>query len=108
MLSDFAALVLAILGILFILMSVVFKLLLWKEKGVTITLPLDFNDREIYNRIVNIHEICSFLGIQKQCTIAVISYGASEEFINELKECFSDYDFLKIINKENIITELHT
>lgn len=108
MLSDITTLVLAILGILFILMFLIFKLMVWKENGVTITLPLNFNDREIYTRIINIREICSFLGLQKQCTIAVISYGATEDFINELSECFSDCDFLKIINKENLVTELHT
>ena len=108
MLSDIVALVLAILGILFILFSIVFKLMIWKEDGVTISLSLDSDDREIYNRIINIREICSFLGIQKQCTIVVINYGASEWFIDELKDCFSDYVFLKIIDKENIIKELHT
>ena len=108
MLSDIASLVLAILGILFILMCFIFKLMVWKEKGVAISLPLNFNDRDIFSRIVNLREICAFLGIQKQCTIAVINYGASEDFIDELRDCFSDCDFLKIINKENLITELHT
>lgn len=108
MLSDIAALALAILGILFILFSLIFKLMLWKEEGVSITIPLNSDNREIYNRIINLREICSFLGIQKQCTIVLINYGASEWFIDELKDCFSDYTFLKIINKENIITELHT
>ncbi len=108
MLSDIVALALAILGILFILFSLIFKLMVWKEKGITITIPLNSDNREIYNRIINIREICSFLGTQKQCTIVVINYGASESFVDELKECFSDYYSLKIIDKDKPITELHT
>ncbi len=108
MLSDIVALALAILGILFILFSLIFKLMIWKEKEVAITVALDSDNREIYNRIINIREICSFLGIQKQCTIVLINYGASQWFIDELKDCFSDYSFLKIVEKESLITELHT
>ncbi len=108
MLSDIAALVLAILGILFVLFALIFKLMIWKEKGVAITVPLNSDNREIYNRITNLREICSFLGIQKQCTIVIINYGASEWFIDELKECFAGYNFLKIIEAKNLIKELHT
>lgn len=108
MFSDISALFLAILGILFILFIIIFKLMVWKEKDVVISVPLDSDDREIYNRIINLKDICEFLGVQKQCTIVVVNYGASKYFIDELEECFSDYDFLKIIDKENLITELHT
>jgi len=108
MLSDIAALILAVLGILFILFVLIFKLMIWKEKEVAITIPLNSDNREIYNRIINIREICSFLGIQKQCTIVIINYGASEWFIDELKEYFAGYNFLKIIEAENLIKELHT
>lgn len=108
MLSNIVALALAILGILFILFSLIFKLMIWKEEGVAITIPLNSDNREIYNRIINIREICSFLGIQKQCTIVLINYGASQWFIDELKECFYDYSFIKFINKDELIKELHT
>ena len=108
MFSDISALFLAILGILFILFIIIFKLMVWKEKDVVISVHLDSDDREIYNRIVNLKDICEFLGVQKQCTIVVVNYGASKRFIDELKEYFSDYDFLKIIDKENMVTELHT
>ena len=108
MFSDISALFLAILGILFILFIIIFKLMVWKEKDVVISVPLDSDNREIYNRIVNLKDICEFLGVQKQCTIVVVNYGASKRFIDELKEYFSDYDFLKIIDKENMVTELHT
>ena len=108
MLSDIVALFLAIVGVILILFSVIFKLLVWKESGVNISVPLNSDDKEIYNRIANLREICSFLGIQKQCTIVVVNYGASENFINELKNYFYEYDFLKIIDKEKSIKELHT
>ena len=108
MLSDIVALFLAIVGVVFILFSVIFKLMVWKESGVSISIPLNSDDDGIYNRIKNLREICSFLGIQKQCTIVVVNYGASEKFIIELKNHFCQYNFLKVIDKKESIKELHT
>ena len=108
MLSDFVALFLSIVGVVFILFSIIFKLLTWKENNFIISIPLKSDDKEIYNRITNLWEIVCFLGIQKQCTIAVVNYGASNLFISKLKSYFSQYDFLKIIDKEQPIKELHT
>ncbi len=108
MLSDILALFLAIVGVVFILFSIIFKLMVWKESDVSISIPLNSDNEEIYNRITNIREICSFLGIQKQCTIVIVNYGASEIFMSELKKYFNQYDFLKIIEAERPIKELHT
>lgn len=108
MLCDIVALVLAITGVVFILFSVIFRLMVWRESGVSISVPLYSDNTEIYNRIGNIREICCFLKIEKQCTIAVVNYGASESFINELENHFCQYDFLRIIDKDKSIKELHT
>lgn len=108
MLSDIVALILAVVGVVFILFSMIFKLLVWKESGVVLSIPLNSDDNEIYNRITNLWEILCFLGIQKQCTIAVINYGASKIFIKKLTNHFSQYNFLKVIDKEKPIKELHT
>lgn len=108
MLSDIVALFLAVVGVIFILFTIIFKLLVWKEKGIVILIPLNSDDKDIYDRITNLWEICCFLGTQKQCTIAVVNYGASKIFIDKLKNHFSQYDFLKIIDKEKPIKELHT
>ncbi len=108
MLSDIVALILAVTGVVFILFSIIFKLLIWKGKNTVISIPLNSDDKDIYDRIINVWEICSFLGIQKQCTIAVVNYGASEIFIDKLKNHFAQYNFLKIIDKEKPIKELHT
>ncbi len=108
MLSDIVALALAILGILFILFCFIFKLMLWKEEGVTISIPLKTDNNEFLSRVINLSELCSFLGIQKQCTIVVVNYGASEYFFEELKDYFSEYSYIKFIDKENLIKELHT
>ena len=108
MLSDIVALLLAIVGVVFILFSIIFKMLVWKGSNVIISIPLNSDDKEINDRIINLWEICSFLGIQKQCTIAVVNYGASDDFINKLKNDFSKYGFLKIIYKDQPIKELHT
>ena len=108
MLSDIIALILAVVGVVFILFSIIFKLMVWKEGGIVLSIPLNCDDRDIYDRITNLWEICSFLGIQKQCTIAVVNYGASNLFISKLKNYFSEYDFINIIKAENLIKELHT
>ena len=108
MLSDIFALALSVLGILFILFCVIFKLMIWKEEGVVISIPLKVDNKDFFNQIINLREICSFLGIQKQCTIVVINYGASEWFLNALKEHFAEYSFIRFIDKENLIKELHT
>ena len=108
MLSDTVALFLAIAGVVFFLFSIIFRLMVWKESGVSISIPLNSDDEEIYNRIKNLREICSFLGIQKQCTIVVVNYSASESFINELNNYYNGYNFLRIIDKDKSIKELHT
>ena len=108
MLSDIVALILAVTGVIFILFSIVFKLLVWRESDVILSIPLNSDDKEIYDRIINLWEICSFLGIQKQCTIVVVNYGASESFINELNNYYNGYNFLRIIDKDKSIKELHT
>lgn len=108
MLSDIVALFLAVIGVVFILLSITFKLLVWKESSVVISIPLNSDDKDIYEKITNLWEICSFLGIQKQCTIVIVNYGASEIFIKKLTNHFSQYDFLRIIDKEKPIKELHT
>ena len=108
MLSEIVALILAIVGVVFILFSIIFKMLVWKGSDIIISIPLNTDDKEIYDRITNLWEICSFLGIQKQCTIAVVNYGASDDFINKLKNDFLQYGFLKIIYKDQPIKELHT
>ena len=108
MLSDIVALFLAVVGVVFILFSIIFKLMVWKESGVILSIPLNSDDKDIYSRITNLWEICCFLGIQKQCTIAVVNHGASKVFINKLKNHFSQYDFLKIVDKEDPVKELHT
>lgn len=108
MLSDIITLALAILGIIFILFCFIFRLMVWREGAFVFAVSLTSDNGDIYERIANLREISAFLGIQKQCTVAVINYGASEEFINQLKAFFSDYDFLKIISREDLITGLHT
>lgn len=108
MLSDIIAFILAITGTIFILFTIIFKLMLWKEQDVNISLPLYYDDKEIFDRITNLREICCFLGIQKKCTIVVVDYGASDLFTSKLKSYFSEYSFIKIIKAENLIKELHT
>ena len=50
MLSDIVALILAVTGVVFILFSVIFKLMVWKESNVSISIPLNSDNEEIYKQ----------------------------------------------------------
>ena len=112
MFSDIIALIFGILGIVFVLLSFVFKLIVWREDNYTILLPLYSDNEEIYTRLCNIGDFTEFCGIHKKCTIVIINYGANEVFCNNLKSYFNNYINLKIIKStestDAIFKELHT
>ncbi len=108
MLSDIVTLIFSVLGMIYLLLSCVKRILLWRQETITVTVPLSSCDEGIFNKISNIRSICDFCGIQKKCTVVVINYGAPEWFCDKLKAYFGETDNLKIVNPENLITELHT
>ena len=112
MFSDIIALIFGVLGIVFVLLSFVFKLIIWREDNFTILLPLYSDNEEIYTRLCNIADFTEFCGIHKKCTIVIINHGANKAFCNNLKSYFNNYINLKIIeateSAEAIFKELHT
>lgn len=112
MFSDIIALIFGILGIVFVLLSLVFKVVTWREESYTLTLPLYSESEEIYTHICNLTDFTEFCGIHKKCTVVIINYGASESFCLNLENYFRNCISLKIINStdtaELIFKELHT
>ncbi|MBR2876303.1 MAG: hypothetical protein IKC01_04125 [Clostridia bacterium] len=101
-----ATVILAVLGIISILKYLIFKFISWKEEYFTLVLPVFNENEDIFQRIANIREFCEFCGIHKKCTIAIINYGASDVFIEKLKNEFGYSDIFSFVEVENIESEL--
>lgn len=112
MFSDIIALIFGILGIVFVLLYLVFKVVTWREESYTFALPLYSESEEIFTHVCNLTDFTEFCGIHKKCTVIIINYGASENFCYNLKNYFRNCINLKIINSdesaEKIFKELHT
>ncbi len=106
MFTDIVTLALAILGIIFILLTFMFKLIVWHEENYRFILPLNACDKNIFDKIHNIRSFCEFLGIHKKCTIVLINYGAPDWFCKKIENCFSGDNFIKITsNTDSIFNE---
>ncbi len=112
MFSDIVALIFGILGIVFILLSLVFKIMTWREESYTVALPLYSENDEIYTRICNITDFTEFCGVHKKSTVVIVNYGASDKFCNNLENYFRNCINLKIVKSDSpselIFKELHT
>ncbi len=95
-------------GIVALLFTIVFKMILWQTESFTFTIPLTDCDKEIYNKIQNIRSFCEFCGIQKRSTVVIINYDAPEWFCNEISDFYDKYNFIKIVSSTEQIKELHT
>lgn len=96
--SDIITLGLAVLGIIFLLMLCVLRVMAWRTEDVTVTIPLYDCDRSIFNRIYNIWSIFEFCGMKNKCTVVIVNYGAPEWFCNEIMSYYEKYAFLRIIH----------
>ena len=108
MITELVTFVFALLGLIFTLWLMSFRITAWRMDTLTITLPLYDDSREIFDRVYCVYSLCDFCGIKKKCTIALINYGASPEFCNVINDFYKNYDSIKIIEPKNLITELHT
>ena len=84
MVAEVSMLIFAIIGILSILRYLIFKFISFKEERFTLLLPVFKEDEEIFNRIENLREFLDFTGVHKKCTVAIINYGVSEEFLKKI------------------------
>ena len=98
MLSDIITLGLSVMGIIFLLILFVSRLLVWQSDNITVVLPLSSPSVNIYSKVYRIYSLFDFLGIHKKCTVVLINYGAPEDFCNEVREFYKNYDFIKILD----------
>lgn len=99
--TEIFTLILAVIGILGVLRFCIFKFITFKEDCFTLLLPVFKEDEEIFNRIENLREFLDFTGVHKKCTVAIINYGVSEDFLKKIDSMYGYYGFIKIIDKEN-------
>ncbi len=98
MYSDIITLGLSVLGIIFLLMIFILKILVWQSDKITVVIPFYTDSHNIYSQVYHIYSVFDFLGLHKKCTVVLINYGATEDFLNEVREFYKNYDFVKILN----------
>lgn len=111
MFNDVLIFILSLWGLISLLLTFIFKMLLWRTEEFIFTIPLIKCDKDILNKIYNVRTFCEFCGIEKRSTVIVVNYGAPKCFCDEIKKHYENYDFLKITEAEglsDIIKELHT
>lgn len=96
MISDIAVLVLAVIGIISVFYSIIFRVTAMLTEDLTIIIPLHSNDENIHSRLNYILSLLDFCHIKKKCTIVIENYGASYEYCDKLKDCYKSYDNIKI------------
>lgn len=104
--SDIVTLGLAILGMIFLMMSITVFFTAMRTENINVAVPLRHCDKDIFRRIYNIRSVLEFCGMKYRSTVVLVNYGASEDFCNMIKEYYKNYNFLKIIDSDDIQTEL--
>lgn len=111
MINDILIFALSLWGIIALLFTFIFKMIVWRIETLTFSIPLYKQDKDILNKIFNIRSFCEFCGIEKKCTVVLINYGAPEWFCTEILSFYERYNFVKIVTPDNLsntIKELHT
>ena len=111
MLNDILIFALSLWGIISLLFTFVFKMIVYRTGTIVITLPLHKEDKDILNKIYDIRSLFEFCGTEKKCTVVLINYDAPEWFCNEILSFYEKYNFVKITSPEALsdtIKELHT
>mgnify|MGYP003549271449 CR=1 FL=1 len=96
MISDIAVFVLAVIGIISVFYSIIFRVTAMLTEDITIVIPLHNDDESIHTRLNYILSLLDFCHIKKKCTIVIENYGASDEYFDKLKDCYRSYDNIKI------------
>ncbi|MBO5895910.1 MAG: hypothetical protein J6Q83_01300 [Clostridia bacterium] len=108
MISEIVTFAFAMIGLVFTLWFMAFRVTSWRTDRLTISIPLYDDSKEIFDRIYCAYSLTDFCGIKKKCTIVIINYGASEDFCNTIKDFYKNYKFIRLVEPEGLIKELHT
>ncbi len=108
MISDIITFAFAMIGLVFTLWFMAFRITAWRTDSITVSIPIYNDNTEIFDSIYCVYSLYDFCGIKKKCTIVLINYGASQEFCNTIKDFYKNYKSIKIIEPNELIKELHT
>lgn len=101
LICDIFSLIFAVTGMICLMFVLMFRLMCWRENGVTVILPLRSTSDGIIPRIRHLREIFELLGVHKKCSMAVVNYGAPEWYCELIKGEFDNADFLYIVDAAN-------
>lgn len=101
MATEAVTLAFAVLGIIFLLFTVIFKLLSWREGMFALSIPLYSANDLIFERIDSLRMLTELCGIHKRCKIVIINYGAPEWFCEKIRINFSGCGFIEVFNADN-------
>ena len=91
MLPDLCCFLFVILGVIFTFYCLLFKLLLWGEKGKIVVVPVYPGSVAAGGGMRNTMRLLEFAGLKKRCVVIALDCGADEEELTLLKEQYA-YD----------------
>ena len=91
MFKDILCFIFAITGVIFILYTLLYKLLLWGEKGRIVVVPVFPGDCAAGGGLRNTMRLLEFTGLKKHCMVIALDCGADEEELEAIKNQYT-YD----------------
>ncbi len=101
LICDVFSLAFAVTGMICLMFVLMFRIMTWRENGITVIIPLRRAGDGVTDRVRHLREIFELLGVQKKCSIAVVNYGAPEWYCELLKNEFDNGDFIYIVDAAN-------
>ncbi len=83
--SDLLCLIFSLIGIVFLLYYIMFRLFMWGEKGGVFVIPLYASEREPRTRIRNIKKLFEITGFDKITTSVIVDCGVRKSDVEALK-----------------------
>ncbi|MGI6745647.1 MAG: hypothetical protein BWY46_00841 [Firmicutes bacterium ADurb.Bin300] len=100
--SDFLCLVLSLIGIVFLLYYILFKLFVWGEKGGVFVIPLYVSEREPRTRIRNIKKLFELVGFDKLSTLVVVDFGVAKCDLDAIKKMYINDEKLFVCGEDEL------
>ncbi len=92
----------SLLGLIFVLLTFVLKMITWRIENITVTIPLFHEDKEIFSKIHFTRSLFEFCGIEKKCTVVIVNYNAPESLCEEIKSFYKNYTFVKLVTPNEL------
>ncbi len=98
--SELLCFVLSLIGIVALLYFLLFRLLMWGEKGGVLVVPLYPSEREPGTRIRNLCKLLELTGFDRIVTLVVAGHGVPPSVLGNLKEAFKNDERVFICDSE--------